>query len=204
MTKKNRGMFICVEGLDGSGKTTQAKRLVNNLRLRGFDSVYTTEPTKGEVGRFIRRFVLNRDKRVPATLEALLFAADRIDHVEKEITPFLKQDMVVVCDRYVHSSLAYQGAAGLNLEWVEYINQFVLKPNLSLLIDASTDVVVKRLKKKKTVMETAQNLKKVREIYMNLAQKQHLTIIDGGKSINEVANNILDVVLQRLKTKPKI
>ncbi len=203
MMKWNPGMFICVEGLDGSGKTTQAKKLVNDLRLRGFDAVYTTEPTKGEVGRFIRRFVLNREKRVSATLEALLFAADRIDHVENEITPFLRQDKIVVCDRYFHSSLAYQGAAGVNLEWIERINQFVLKPNLSLLIDASTDVVVKRLKKKKTVMETTQNLKKVREIYMNLAQKQHLTIVNGDKSINEVAQNILDIVLPLLKTKPK-
>jgi dTMP kinase len=204
MMKQNRGIFICVEGLDGSGKTTQAKRLVNNLRLRGFDAVYTTEPTKGEVGRLIRRFVLNREKRVPATLEALSFAADRIDHVENEIMPFLKQDKVVVCDRYVHSSLAYQGATGLNLGWIEHINQFALKPNLSLLIDAPTDVVVKRLKKKKTVMETAQNLKKVREIYMNLAQKQHLTIVDGDKSINEVAKSILDIVLPLLKSKPKV
>jgi dTMP kinase len=165
--------------------------------------VYTTEPTKGEVGRFIRRFVLNREKRVPAALEALLFAADRIDHLENEIMPFLGQDKVVVCDRYVHSSLAYQGAAGLSLEWIEHINQFALKPNVSLFIDVPTDVVVKRLKKKKTVMETAQNLKKVREIYLSLAQKQHLTIIDGDKSINEVAKSILGIVLERLKAKQK-
>ena len=202
MTKQNRGMFICVEGLDGSGKTTQAKRLVRNLCRRGFDAVYTTEPTKGEVGRFIRRFVLNREKRVSVTLEALLFAADRVDHVETGIKPFLRQGKVVVCDRYVHSSLAYQGAAGLKLEWIEHINQFALKPNLSLLIDVPADVVVKRLKKKRTVMETVQNLKKVREIYVNLAQQQHLTIIDGDKSINEVAKNILEIVLGLLEPNP--
>ncbi len=201
MTKQNRGIFICIEGLDGSGKTTQAKRLVKNLRQRGFDAVYTTEPTKGEVGRFIRRFVLNREMRVSAPLEALLFAADRVDHVETEIKSWLKQNKVVVCDRYVYSSLAYQGAAGLNLKWIEHINQFALKPNLSLLIDVPPGVVVKRLKKKKTVMESAQNLKKVREIYLNLEQEQDLTIVDGEKPLNEVAENILEIALGLLKTK---
>ncbi len=201
MTKQNRGIFICIEGLDGSGKTTQAKRLVKNLRQRGFDAVYTTEPTKGEVGRFIRRFVLNREMRVSAPLEALLFAADRVDHVETEIKSWLKQNKVVVCDRYVYSSLAYQGAAGLNLKWIEHINQFALKPNLRLLIDVPPGVVVKRLKKKKTVMESAQNLKKVREIYLNLEQEQDLTIVDGEKPLNEVAENILEIALGLLKTK---
>jgi len=201
MTKQNRGMFICIEGLDGSGKTTQAKRLVKNLRQRGFDAVYTTEPTKGEVGRFIRRFVLNREKRVSAPLEALLFAADRVDHVKTEIKSLLKQNKVAVCDRYVYSSLAYQVAAGLNLKWIEHINQFALKPNLSLLIDVPPGVVVKRLKKKKTVMESAQNLKKVREIYLNLEQEQDLTIVDGEKPLNEVAENILEIALGLLKTK---
>ena len=201
MTKQNRGIFICIEGLDGSGKTTQAKRLVKNLRQRGFDAVYTTEPTKGEVGRFIRRFVLNREMRVSAPLEALLFAADRVDHVKTEIKSWLKQNKVVVCDRYVYSSLAYQGAAGLNLKWIEHINQFALKPNLSLLIDVPPGVVVKRLKKKKTVMESAQNLKKVREIYLNLEQEQDLTIVDGEKPLNEVAENILEIALGLLKTK---
>lgn len=197
---KHQGVFICVEGLDGSGKTTQARRLVRNLRRRRLDAVYTTEPSKGRVGKLIRGFVLNRRKRVAVALEALLFAADRVDHVEKEVKPMLEEGKIVVCDRYVYSTLAYQGAAGLSLEWIEHINQFALKPHVALLIDVPANVVVKRLKRKKTVMETARNQEKVREVYLKLVQDQLLVRIDGDRPISEVAESVLDVVLGLLKT----
>jgi len=196
-----QGMFICVEGLDGSGKTTQAKILVKSLRRRGFDAVYTTEPSTGKVGKLIRSFVLDREKRVSIALEALLFAADRVDHVETEIKPLLREGKVVVCDRYVYSTLAYQGAAGLDLDWIEHINRFALKPNLALLVDVRPEVVVKRIKKKKTVMETKRNLQKVRDVYMKLVQEQRLTLEDGEKPIREVAKNISKIVLRLLKTR---
>jgi len=202
LTKRSeRGIFICIEGLDGSGKTTQAKRLVKNLRRRGFDAVYTTEPSKGKVGRLIRSFVLDRERRVPIALEALLFAADRVDHVETEVKPLLKRDKVVVCDRYVYSTLAYQGATGLNLEWIEDINRFALKPNLALFIDVPSDVVVKRIKRKRTVMETERNQEKVREVYMKMVQERRLTLVDGDKPISVVAREILGIVLGFLKTR---
>jgi len=199
--QKERGIFICIEGLDGSGKTTQAKILVKNLRRRGFDAVYATEPSRGKVGKLIRSFVLNRERRVPIALEALLFAADRIDHVGNEVKPLLKQGKVVVCDRYVYSTLAYQGAAGLDFKWIEQINRFALKPHLALLIDVPPEVVVKRLKRKKTVMETKRNQQKVRDVYMKMVQEQRLTLVNGDKPIREVAKNILAIVLALLKTK---
>jgi len=200
MTKQTkRGVFICVEGLDGSGKTTQAKILVRNLRRRGVEAVYTTEPSAGKVGKLIRRFVLNRQKRVPVALEALLFAADRVDHVEAVVKSLLEQGKVVVCDRYVYSTLAYQGAAGLSLEWIECVNRFALGPHLALFIDVPSDVVVKRLKRKKTVMETKRNQEKVREIYLKLVQEKRLRRIDGDRPVREVANNILGVVLEILR-----
>jgi len=195
-----RGAFICIEGIDGSGKTTQARRLVKNLRRRGVDAVYTTEPTSGRVGKLIRRYVLDRKKRVPIIVEALLFAADRVEHVETEIKPALDKGKVVVCDRYVYSTLAYQGAAGLDLEWIGHINKFALKPNIALFIDTPVDVVVKRLKRKKTVMETSQNLQKVRKVYMTMVQDQSLTLIDGDKPVSEVAKNVLKAVIELLKT----
>jgi len=201
MTKrKESGVFICIEGLDGSGKTTQAKRLVKNLRRRGFDVVYTTEPSTGKVGRLIRSFVLDRAERVPTALEALLFAADRVDHVESVVRPLLKQDKIVVCDRYVYSTLAYQGGAGLDLEWIERINRFALKPHLALFIDVPTDVVVKRLKPKRTVMETKRNQQKVREVYLKMVQDQRLELIDGDKPISKVEETVLQTVLRLLKT----
>ena len=195
------GIFVCVEGLDGSGKTTQAKILVRNLRRRGFDAVYTSEPSVGEVGKLIRRFVLDREDRVPVALEALLFAADRVDHVENVARPLLKEGKIVVCDRYVYSTLAYQGAAGLDLAWIECVNRFALKPHLALLIDVPSDVVVKRLKRKKTVMETRRNQEKVREVYLEIAEDKRLVLIDGDKPVRKVAKNVLEVVLGLLKAK---
>jgi dTMP kinase len=199
--QKKHGFFICIEGLDGSGKTTQAKRLVKNLRQRGFDVDYTCEPSKGVVGKLIRSFVLNREKRVSIALEALLFAADRADHVENGVKPMLQQGRVVVCDRYVFSTLAYQGAAGLDLEWIESINQFALKPDLALFIDVPAEIVVGRLKREKTVMETKLNQKKVREVYLKLVERQRLKLVKGDETKNKVAQSILKIVLGMLKTK---
>jgi len=198
---KTKGFFVCIEGLDASGKTTQAKLLTTNLRRKGFDAVYTTEPSGGQVGRLIRSFVLNRDDRVPIALEALLFAADRVDHVEGEVKPLLKQGKVVVCDRYVYSSLAYQGAAGLDVEWIEYVNRFALRPNQAILLDVPTDVVLGRLRRKKTVMENKLNLDKVRQVYLKLVQDSRLTLLDGNRRRGEVAEAVFQTVSRSLKAK---
>jgi len=198
--QRKNGAFICIEGLDGCGKTTQAKMLVKYLRRRGFDAVYTTEPSAGKVGKLIRRFVLDRQRRVSTALEALLFAADRVDHVESQVKPLLKQGKIVVCDRYIYSSLAYQGAAGLDLEWIDYINRFALKVDLALFLDVEPEMVVERLKTKKSVMETVRNLRKVREVYLRLVQQQRLVALDGNRSVGEVSESILETVLEKLKT----
>ncbi|MFQ5759270.1 MAG: dTMP kinase, partial [Candidatus Bathyarchaeia archaeon] len=163
-----RGAFICIEGLDASGKTTHAHRLVEDLRRKGFDAIYTTEPSPGEIGEFIRTYVLQRKKRVPSVVEALLFAVDRVDHVETEIKPALQRGKIVVCDRYMYSSLAYQGAAGLDLNWIREINKNALTPDLAIYIDVPPEVVVKRIKRKKSVMERLPIQRKVQEIYMKL------------------------------------
>ncbi len=201
MTEQKRaGVFICIEGVDGCGKTTQAKILVRNLRRRGFDAVYTTEPSVGKVGTLIKRFVLARQRRVSTALEALLFAADRVDHVQGEVKPLMKWGKVVVCDRYIYSSLAYQGAAGLDLEWIDCINQFALKPDLALFLDVAPERLVGRLKRKKSVMETMRNLKKVREVYLKLVEQQRLIASDGNGSIEEISKSILNIVLEKLET----
>jgi len=197
--QRKNGAFICIEGVDGCGKTTQAKILVKNLRQRGFDALYTTEPSAGKVGRLIRRFVLDRQRRVPTALEALLFAADRVDHVESDVKSLLKQGKIVVCDRYVYSSLAYQGAAGLDLEWIDRINRFALKVDLALFLDVEPEMVIERLKRKKSVMETVRNLRKVREVYLRLVEQQRLVALDGNRSVGEVSDSILEAVLEKLK-----
>ncbi len=195
-----RGVFICIEGIDASGKSTQARWLVRSLRRRGFDAIYTTEPSKGEVGSFIRRYVLQRKRRVPAVVEALLFAVDRVDHVESKIERALESGKIVVSDRYVYSSLAYQGAAGLDIGWIKQINRMALPPDLAIYIDVPPEVVVKRMRRRRSVMENLENQRRVREVYMKFVREGRLVLVNGNRPGSEVAQNILAVVLKRLKS----
>lgn len=195
---KKNGVFICVEGLDASGKTTQSKLLVRNLRRKGFDAVYTTEPSHGRIGRLIRKHVLAGKNRLSGVLEALLFAADRVDHSEREVVPALKADKVVVTDRYLYSSLAYQGATGLDLKWVEEVNRWAIKPDVTIYIDILPEIVLKRLKREKSIMETLQNQRQVREIYLKLVENYGLIVVDGNKSRRVVAQEIMNVVIDFL------
>ena len=133
-------------------------------------------------------------------VEALLFAVDRVDHVESKIEPALESGKIVVSDRYVYSSLAYQGAAGLDVGWIEQINRMALPPDLAIYIDVPPEVVVKRMRRRRSVMETLKNQRRVREIYTQLVREGHLVLIDGNRPASEVTQNILAVVLKRLKS----
>ena len=193
------GFFICVEGLDGCGKTTQTKILVNRLKSKGYDAVYTAEPSRGKIGNFIRRYCLHGDKRVSSIVEVLLFAADRFEHVEKEVIPNLKKGKIVISDRYVYSSLAYQGATGLNLDWIKKVNEHALKADLAIFIDVKPEIVVQRLKPKKSVMENLETQRKVREVYLKFVESGELVKVDGNKSKRKVAEEILSIVLRSLE-----
>jgi dTMP kinase len=193
------GLLICIEGLDKSGKTTQSLLLVDALRSRGLEAVYTTEPSAGEIGSFIKRYVLRRKQRIPASVEALLFAADRVDHVEREIKPMLKEGKIVVSDRYIYSSIAYQGAAGLDIEWIKEINKMALEPDLAIYIDVPLEVIMRRLKgKERTVMEHPDIQMKVRDIYVTLVKEGKLIPVDGNRPIKKVSSQIQRIVLGRL------
>ncbi len=192
---KRKGVFICVEGLDGCGKTTQTKLLVERLEKKGYDAIYTAEPSGGKIGSLIKEYCLHGETRVSSIVEALLFAADRFEHVEKEVIPALNEGKLVVSDRYVYSSLAYQGAAGLDLEWIEKINEHAIRPHLAVFIDVEPETVIQRLKPRKSVMENLGTQQKVREVYVKFVEKGELVKIDGNNSKQEVADNILTVVL---------
>jgi dTMP kinase len=192
-----KGVFICIEGLDGCGKTTQAKLLAKKLR-KSHNALYTAEPSHGKIGTYIRKSYLYGEKRLSIVLEALLFAADRIEHVENEVIPALKEGRLVISDRYVYSSLAYQGAAGLNLDWIEKVNEHALKPDFAVFIDVNPEAVMNRLKPKKSVMENLGTQEKVREIYLMFVEEGSLTRINGDKSKNEVAKEVYAVVTKFL------
>jgi dTMP kinase len=194
-----RGAFIVIEGLDGSGKTTQAKLLAARLS-RSHQAVYTAEPSQGRIGTYIRGSCLYGEKRLPTPVEALLFAADRIEHVENEIKPAVAEGKLVVCDRYVYSSLAYQGSADLSIPWIAEVNRYALKPDFAVFIDVSPEKVLQRLNRRKSVMETVETQRKVREIYLQSVAKSDLNRVDGDKSIEEVAEDLAAVVLKFLET----
>ncbi len=192
-----KGAFICIEGLDGSGKTTQAKLLANKLR-KSHIAVYTAEPSQGKIGAFIRKRCLYGEKRLSSVVEALLFAADRIEHVETEVLPALHQGKLVISDRYLYSSIAYQGAAGLSLEWIEKINEHALRPDLAVFIDVAPKTAIQRLKPNKSLMENLETQQKVRKIYLKFVEKGLLTRINGDQPKNEVAKELYAVVMKFL------
>lgn len=194
---RKKGAFICIEGLDGCGKTTQAKLLVKKLK-KSHNAVYTAEPSGGKIGTLIRKSYLYGEKRLSVVLEALLFAADRIEHIENEVFPALNEGRLVISDRYVFSSLAYQGAAGLSLEWLEKVNEHALQPDLAVFIDVNPLRVMSRLKPKKSVMENLETQQKVREMYLKFVEDGRLTRINGDKSETEVAIEVYDVVTEFL------
>jgi len=193
-----KGIFICIEGLDGCGKTTQAKLLAKKLR-KSHNAFYTAEPSRGEIGTFIRKCCLYGEKRLSTVVEALLFAADRVEHVESEVLPALYEGRLVISDRYVYSSLAYQGAAGLSLDWIEKVNEHALKPDLAIFIDAELKTVMNRLKSKKSVMENMETLKKVRDVYMKFVAKGELVRLDGNRAKYEVSEALSAIVLKFLE-----
>jgi len=197
---KKRGVFICIEGIDASGKTTQSRRLVRKLIKMGYNALYTTEPTNGPIGRLIRRYLLKGEERIPSVVEALLFAADRVEHVQNEIEPALKMGKIVVSDRYVYSSLAYQGATGLDIDWIKRINRWAVKPHLSIYLDIPPNVMVERVKRKPSVMENLETQRKVRELYLKLVKERQLILVDGNRPVKEVAEDIWKIVSRLLES----
>lgn len=144
-----RGKFITFEGCEGSGKSTQLKLLAGYLNGLGVDYIMTREPGGSEISEEIRKIILNKDyDKMCDECEALLYAAARIQHLKETVAPALERGTLVICDRYVDSSLAYQGyARGLGAEYVEAINGFALKefcPDLTVFLDISPTAAFER------------------------------------------------------------
>lgn len=195
MVKK--GVFLVIEGLDGSGKTTQATLLAQKL-VDKYDLYLTAEPSRGKIGTFIREGCLYEQTRLPTEAEALLFAADRIEHMVTELKPALDAGRLVICDRYFYSTLAYQGSAGLSLDWIKTTNARALQPDFSIFIDVPPERVLERLQRKKSVMETLETQQKVRKVYLKYVKNGELIRIDGDKEKVAVAEELYAKVSELL------
>lgn len=200
MAKK--GIFLVIEGLDGSGKTTQAALLAEKFR-KNYSFLLTAEPSHGKIGTFIREGCLYENKRLPTEAEALMFAADRIEHMYSEVKPALDEGKLVICDRYIYSSLAYQGNSGLSLEWIKTINARALQPDICIFIDVPPEKVIERLQRKKSVMETLETQQKVREVYMKYVEKGELVRVDGDKEKEQVADELFKTVSSLIEAAQK-
>ncbi len=195
-----RGVFIVFEGIDGSGKSTHIKALAEELRGRGYSVLQTSEPSKDRIGNFIRRYAERNDSRLTPETEALLFAADRFEHVKTVIEPALKRGRIVISDRYFYSSLAYQGAGGLEVDWIREMNRFAPKPDLGILLDILPEFSLQRVNRRKTVFEDSDYLRKVRNIYLQLVEEGELVRIDADKPRKAVQAEIFSLVQELLES----
>lgn len=208
-TDNNKGTFIVFEGIDGSGKSTQIKRLAKQLNSKNNDVYQTFEPSDGLVGTLIRDMLRGKVETDQRTI-ASLFAADRTDHLVNKkngIANKVKNGKIVLCDRYYFSSYAYHSQY-VDMDWViqtNSINADILKPDLNIFIDVDPDHCFKRLEKRQNdfeLYEKIEVLKKVRELYLKafdkLQKSEHVVIIDGNSDEDTVENRIFKEVSLKL------
>jgi dTMP kinase len=190
------GRFVVLEGGDGSGKSTQAALLARELRARGVSVCETFEPGATPVGKVIRELLLHGSEAIAPATEALLMAADRAQHVAEQIAPALDRGEWVVCDRYLPSSLVYQGTVrGLGVPAVEALNRAAVdavEPDLVVVIDVPDDVARERARRNPDRFEAEDDgfHVAVRDAYRTLSAAHGWTVVDGAGAIDEVAARV--------------
>jgi len=196
-----RGKFIVIEGLDGAGTTTQADKLTKYAReVQGIDVVLTAEPSKGPVGSMLRLALANRIAMkggAPLTSDtlALLFTADRLDHIASVVEPALAAGKMVVCDRYVMSTLAYQAKSEADLLWLFQLNARAPKPDVTVFLRVPTPVGLARIsgRGERDIFETEQFLARVERNYETVlaeADVGPVAVVDGTAPVQTVAGAI--------------
>lgn len=199
------GKFITFEGGEGAGKTTQIQLLNDFLKKQGYDVVITREPGGINISEQIREVILNpKNTKMDWKTEALLYSASRNQHLIEKVIPALEQGKIVLCDRYIHSSYAYQGyARGNRLEEVMNINKNFIKPNLVLCLDIDPVIGLQRIndnnrEKNRLDMEEIEFYNKVREGYRLFLDDNNFKMINANRSIEKVHNDILYKVLKEI------
>jgi len=198
-------IFIALEGIDGSGKSTQSKILAERFVKEGYTVFSTFEPSNGKVGILLRN-ILKGDIKADERTIAGLFVADRLDHLlnqENGIVKKLEEGHLVITDRYYFSSYAYNGTH-INMDWVINANSLsadILRPNLNIFIDLDPELSLERLRKNREsleIYETLENLKAVRAKYFEafdlLKDKENVVIVDGNQSLEQISDDIWETV----------
>ena len=193
-----KGILVVFEGIDGSGKSTQAEILLKRLQEEDFDVVYFREPSKGKWGRKIKKKALHPDSLSPEE-ELDLFLKDRRENVEKNLKPALQRKRIVILDRYYYSTIAYQGAKGIDEKLIRTMNEeFVVEPDLVFIFDIDPQKGLERIedrKKKDWLFEREDYLVKVREIFRSFKGEKFVHI-DALKSEEEISKEIEEIVLR--------
>ena len=205
-----RGLFISFEGLDGSGKTTQMRRLAKRLRARGHVVLETVEPGGTEIGGKIRQVLLDAaNQELSPTAELLLYFASRAQNVDERILPALRRGEIVLADRFTDSTLVYQGCGrGLGAETVLALDRVAcrgLKPDLTLLVDIDVETSLARARARNAAEPAGETRmdeqslefhRKVYEAYRALAagEPERIRRIDGRAAIEEIEVAIWDMV----------
>ena len=208
MTKQ--GLFISFEGIDGSGKSTQAAMLADRIALAGYDVVRTRAPGGSPGGEEIRALVLQGDPdRWSAETELLLFTASRRDHLERTIQPAIESGKVVICDRFADSTRMYQGLSRGNLRAkVDALHDLMIgvEPDLTILIDMDPATGLSRAKSRNTVEERFEDFgqglqDQMRDGFLSLAEEfaDRFRVIDGARAPEAVAEDVWAAVSPHLK-----
>ncbi|WP_171210485.1 dTMP kinase [Ruegeria sp. HKCCA5426] len=204
------GLFLTFEGIDGSGKSSQARLLADHLRGMGHDVVLTREPGGSAGAEEIRRLVLEGDPdRWSAETEILLFTAARRDHLERTIEPALAAGKVVICDRFADSTRMYQGLSRGDLRGlVDQLHNLMIgrEPDLTLLIDMDPQTGLNRAKGRHGTEERFEDFGldlqlKMRAGFLALADEfsERFRVIDGNRDMDSVASDVTDIVKQALR-----
>ena len=182
--------LLVLEGLDGAGTTTQARRLVERIRAGGAKAHLTREPSDGPIGRLIREMLVGGhaipDQRIDQSTFGLLFAADRMDHLQREVLVQLAAGATVVSDRWYHSSLAYQGT-GADRDWIATLNARARRPDLTIFLEVRPEVAAQRRLAAGRVQELFEDVRMQEEVAAGyqatiqelLAQGERIEIVDG-------------------------
>ena len=207
-------LFVVVEGLDGAGTTTQCERVASALREAGQPVSVSREPSDGPVGMLIRQMLSKRitvpdtqggHRAVGRETLALLFAADRLDHLEADVEPALAGGMVAISDRYYHSSLAYQGDVDgeqeVDYRWVEAINERARTPDLTVYLEATADLCVRRMsdRGRRDIYETQAKLERLQERYVEVMNRleergEKIVRLDAARPVDELTEAIVAAV----------